>query len=89
MLPCFSRQALKKVLHTFNANESGWGTEYHWAKLIGSNHRDMAIIDQIHMVHTRPIQSFNPKNAQEASEYIKKIQFRYPHLRMGLHPQLP
>ena len=72
MLPCFSRQALKKVLHTFNANESGWGTEYHWAKLIGSNHRDMAIIDQIHMVHTRPIQSFNPKNAQEASEYIKK-----------------
>ena len=72
MLPCFSRKALKKVLHTFNANESGWGTEYHWAKLIGSNHLDMAIIDQIHMVHTRPVQSFDQKKVQEVSEYIKK-----------------
>ena len=72
MLPCFSRHALKIVLHTFNANKSGWGTEYHWAKLIDSNHRDMAIIDQIHMIHTRPVRSFDQRKKQEAEEYIKK-----------------
>ena len=37
MLPCFSKEALKEVLTTFNANESGWGVEWHWPLLINSN----------------------------------------------------
>jgi glycosyltransferase involved in cell wall biosynthesis len=71
MLPCFSKRALIAVLETFNANESGWGIEGHWPILIDSTHKDIAILDQIEMVHTRPIQSFSKKNAKELFEYKK------------------
>ena len=71
MAPCFSRQALKSVLETFNANESGWGIEYHWPFLINSNKKDIAIIDSASMVHTRPIQSFSERNYRDLYEYLK------------------
>ncbi len=72
MVPCFSRNALKKVLFTFNENSTGWGTETHWPLLIGSNQHDMAIIDDVSVVHTRPIQSGTPLHIQEYSDYISK-----------------
>lgn len=72
MAPCFSRDALKKVLFTFNENESGWGVEYHWPKLIGFSGKEMAVIDDIEAVHTRPIQSFNDQNLNELNEYVEK-----------------
>ena len=72
MAPCFSRRALKAVLPTFKGDGSRWGVEYHWAKLIGSNRRDMAVIDQIPVVHTRPVQSFHEENFRQASEYIRE-----------------
>ena len=34
MVPCFCREALQKVLFTFNENETGWGTETHWPLLM-------------------------------------------------------
>lgn len=72
MLPCFSSDALHKVLETFNANESGWGIEYHWALLINSNKHDMAIIDDIPMIHTRPIQTGRSQNIKEMKQYMSK-----------------
>lgn len=57
MVSCFSREALNKVLFTFNENETGWGTETHWPVLIDASQRDMAVIDEVSVVHTRPIQS--------------------------------
>ncbi len=72
MLPCFSRDALKKVLPTFNENDSAWGIENHWPLLINSTGKDIAIIDQLYAVHTRPIQSYNTKNLNELNEYVKK-----------------
>lgn len=72
MVPCFSREALRKVLFTFNENRSGWGTEYHWASLIGSSRTDMAIIDEIAVRHVRPIQSWTRKNFDEMQDYLKK-----------------
>lgn len=72
MLPCFSRAALKKVLHTFDANESGWGIEDHWPLLIQSDRRDIAVMDGIVAEHTRPIQSYSDKNMKEMMDYRKK-----------------
>ncbi len=72
MMPCFSQKAFRKVFHTFNENESGWGIDYHWAQLIGSSGKDMAVIDAIVALHTRSVQSNNKMNRNELKDYIKK-----------------
>ena len=72
MVPCFSREALNKVLFTFNENETGWGTETHWAELINASQRDMAVIDEVSVVHTRPIQSGQAIHNRELAAYLRK-----------------
>lgn len=72
MAPCFSRNALKKVLFTFNENISGWGIEFHWSKLIGFSGVEMAVVDDVYCVHTRPIQSNNSRNYEELIAYLYK-----------------
>ncbi len=74
MVPCFSRKALRKVLFTFNENETGWGTETHWPLLIDAKDTDMAIVDAIPVVHTRPIQSGQTMHRKEAAAYLRKYQ---------------
>lgn len=72
MIPCFSREALDKVLFTFNENETGWGTETHWPVLINASQRDMAIIDEVSVVHTRPIQSGQTVHNRDLAVYLQK-----------------
>lgn len=72
MMPCFSRSALKTVLFTFNENQSGWGTEYHWPILIEQHHNSMAVIDQIKVQHTRPITPNRNHNMEELHSYLQK-----------------
>lgn len=72
MVPCFSREALRKVLFTFNENETGWGTETHWPLLIHARSNEMAIVDAVSVVHTRPIQSGQSIHRYDAMEYLKK-----------------
>ena len=72
MVPCFSREALNKVLFTFNENETGWGTETHWPVLIDASQRDMAVIDEVSVVHTRPIQSGQAIHNRELAAYLRK-----------------
>lgn len=75
MQPCFSNEALKKVLFTFNENLSGWGIDYHWGKLVDYKKYNMAIIDDITSVHTRPVgKSYQANlNEIELQEYLKKF----------------
>lgn len=72
MVPCFSQEALKKVLFTFDENETGWGTETHWPLLIEATQRDMAIIDEVRVVHTRPIQSGQAVHMNDLAAYLRK-----------------
>lgn len=72
MVSCFSREALNKVLFTFNENETGWGTETHWPVLIDASQRDMAVIDEVSVVHTRPIQSGQAIHNRELAAYLRK-----------------
>ncbi len=76
MIPCFSREALRKVLFTFNENDCGWGTESHWPLLIDTNRHDIAIIDEVKVVHTRPVQSGSPQNFRDLDAYLKKYDLK-------------
>lgn len=53
MCPLFSRQALQRVLPTFNANRCAWGIDWVWASQFGS--KELAVIDAAPMAHTRPL----------------------------------
>jgi hypothetical protein len=59
MAPCFSRHALEKLLPTFNDNLSGWGLDYVWATMLGPPGSPVAIIDDVQVLHTRPIGAAN------------------------------
>jgi hypothetical protein len=54
MAPCFSRDFLKQMLPSFNANLSGWGLDFMWPTKI-SDWTRIAIIDAVTVCHTRPV----------------------------------
>lgn len=72
MMPCFSRDALKAVLPTFEKEIRWCGIEMHWPVLVGSNHKDMAIVDAVSAKHTRPVQSWNSLSQLQQENYLKK-----------------
>lgn len=72
MMPCFSRDALKAVLPTFEQKIRWCEIEMHWPVLVGSNHKDMAIVDAVSAKHTRPVQSWNSLSQLQQENYLKK-----------------
>ena len=72
MMPCFSRDSLKAVLPTFEQKIRWCGIEMHWQVLVGSNHKDMAIVDAVSAKHTRPVQSWNSLSQLQQENYLKK-----------------
>lgn len=74
MQPCFSNEAFNKVLFTFNENLSGWGMDYHWPSIVEYEKRNVAIIDCITSIHTRPIgKNYKQEiNQAELDSYLKK-----------------
>lgn len=72
MMPCFSRDALKAVLPTFEQKIRWCGIEMHWPVLVGSNHKDMAIVDAVSAKHMRPVQSWNSLSQLQQENYLKK-----------------
>ena len=77
MMPCFSTDALKSVLPTFEAKVRWRGIEFHWPSLIATNHTDMAIIDAVTAKHIRPIQSYNAASQKMLEEYLKKYKLSF------------
>lgn len=76
MLPCFSKEAIKKVLFTFNETNSGWGADIHWAQLLDNSERKIAIIDAVTANHTRPIQSDKKENYEDLRKYLLKYNIK-------------
>lgn len=72
MVPCFSQEALRNVLFTFIDNNSGWGADFHWHSLIGGGVKDMAILDNVSAMHTRPVQKSRHNNEMELQKYLQK-----------------
>lgn len=86
MVPLFSKEALRAVLFTFNENETGWGTEAHWPLLIKATHQDIAVIHEISVVHTRPIQSGQKIHFQELKAYLNKYNLE---ININLYQSIP
>jgi hypothetical protein len=59
MAPCFTRDSLEKLLPTFNNSMSGWGIDYAWSRLLGPAGDRVAVIDDVQVLHTRPVGSAN------------------------------
>lgn len=72
MMPCFSRDALLKVLPTFKEKVRWQGIEFHWPVLIDTCHKDMAVIDDILAVHARSIRSNSPVYCKLMDKYMKE-----------------
>ncbi len=53
--PLMSFDTMCWLLDYFIVNESGWGMDYLWAKLLGNPVDKIAIIDIITVTHTKPI----------------------------------
>lgn len=56
MIPCFSKEAFKKVYSTFSENKSGWGLDFLWPQILGEQ-ANIAVIDEVAVFHTRPVGS--------------------------------
>lgn len=55
MAPLFTRETLRKVLHTFAESRSGWGLDWVWPTVLAPHHPKIAILDATPVWHTRPI----------------------------------
>lgn len=69
MQPCFSKDALKKTLFTFKESKSGWGIDFHWGEIVDYTQKNMAIIDDVMSIHSRPVQS---NHFDELKKYLEK-----------------
>jgi hypothetical protein len=55
MAPLFSRDALVTCLPTFRESVSGWGLDMVWPVLLGNPRDRIAIVDEVVVTHTRPV----------------------------------
>jgi hypothetical protein len=54
MAPIFSNRALRACIPTFDLNNSGFGIDYVWSRLVDGPLTKIAVIDRVGIVHTRP-----------------------------------
>lgn len=55
MCPCFSLKALLECKQSFKENNCGWAIERIWNRLLGHPKNKIAIIDDVIVIHTRPV----------------------------------
>jgi hypothetical protein len=55
MIPCLSRDLFAQALPLFEGTMSGFGLDYIWCRLPAAGRYRAAILDEIAMVHTRPV----------------------------------
>lgn len=53
MSPLMNKQTLMNLFQTFDLSKSGWGLDLLWAKMLDND--KMAIIDEVNVIHTRPV----------------------------------
>lgn len=60
LCPMMSIETLTKLYHTYDMNDSSWGLDLLWPKILGYPIDRIAIIDMVCVEHTRPIgQNYN------------------------------
>ena len=69
MAPLFSAAALARCLPTFRKSASGWGLDLIWPALLGYPRDAIAVIDEIEITHTRPV---DPQHGR-FYEYLRSL----------------
>lgn len=82
MTPCFNQQTFKDVSNTFNENNTNWGIEYIWVKILGQPSTGIGIIDDVVALHTRPCffgDTYwrNNNNCEKAIKEISSLSVKY------------
>ncbi len=78
MMPCFRADVLSELLPTLDNTTTGWGwgLDVVWAKLL--SYRDLFIIDETPVTHTRPVQgAYSAEQVREANDEMRRITGRY------------
>jgi hypothetical protein len=94
MAPCFSRDFLKQMLPSFNANLTGWGLDFVWPTKIPDWTR-IAIVDAVTVCHTRPVGGPNYQHlaagGKTPQQELQEVLVRYgltavdpPYVRGGI-----
>jgi hypothetical protein len=74
MCPLFSREALRICIETFKGMNSGWGLDHMWLRLLGDIASRIAIIDEVAVLHGRPIgQNYNRAEALEEAKRLLQL----------------
>lgn len=72
--PLMSFDTMCWLLDYFIVNQSGWGMDYLWAKLLGNPVDKIAIIDIITVTHTKPIaQNYNGRFKKEPMVELQEL----------------
>lgn len=81
MAPCFSSRCLRRVLHTFDASQSGWGIDWLWPRFIENRESGVAIVDEVVIRHTRPLggPNYDAMRAEGLSPDDELVAFRETH----------
>jgi hypothetical protein len=76
LAPLFNLESLLKVYKTFDTNYSSWGYDYLWPHLLGYPQDKIAIIDDIVMIHTKPVgQDYSRFPKQPWDEMIELLTY--------------
>lgn len=69
MVPCLHRDVLREILPFFEETQSGFGLDYIWCRLSSSGAFTCGVIDQVAVLHTRPLGAELQRNMASAGKF--------------------
>lgn len=75
--PAMDRITLARLVDYFNINESGWGLDYLWPKILSYPTNKIAIVDAITVEHTKQIGGDYTRFKKEPIEELKEVFAKY------------
>jgi hypothetical protein len=75
--PVMKYDTIKTLLPYFNINESGWGLDFLWPKILGYPLDKIAIIDDVTVIHTKPVGGDYSRFKKEPIIELKEIFNKY------------
>jgi hypothetical protein len=82
MCPIMTKDAVKKLIHTFDINNSSWGIDLLWSHLL--DYKGIGIIDTVSVYHSKPVGSrtlyslLDKNPGIEMQEIIEKYKLKEP-----------
>ncbi len=76
--PSMDKKTVFKLINYFTMNESGWGMDYLWPKILGYPVDKIAIVDIITVEHTKPVGvNYNGRFTKEPMQELQELFYKY------------